>query len=121
MALQPGLFTKEIKKHSKLMDTNEVIGMIMKSDEKSNMVDVEYIDSNGSPTLKENVQVRLYGNGGDWFPNKFDLVICQQKDNNLVVVARFFSDFAAEIRSLMKLEFDKLGDIPNTVIGGLIT
>ena len=57
------------------MDTNEVIGMIMKSDEKSNMVDVEYIDSNGSPTLKENVQVRLYGNGGDWFPNKFDLVI----------------------------------------------
>lgn len=121
MAVSQNIFSSHIQKISKMSDMDNIIGKIIKSNEKSNTVEIQYLDKNGKQHTQRNVQVRLYGNGGDWFPDVNDLVICQQKDNNLVVIARFFSDFSAEIRSLMKLDCDKLLDIPNNVVGGYIT
>jgi hypothetical protein len=105
---------------ARLTDRIVTIGKVTKSDEINNMVSVQYVDKNGKSRNKDNVPVRLYGNGGDWFPSVGDLVIIEESNDDMSVIARHVGNYNMDVRSKMLLKQDIYSDSGGGTSGGYI-
>lgn len=105
---------------ARLTDRIVTIGKVTKSDEINNMVSVQYVDKNGKSRNKDNVSVRLYGNGGDWFPSVGDLVIIEESNDDMSVIARHVGNYNMDVRSKMLLKQDIYSDSGGGTSGGYI-
>lgn len=105
---------------ARAVDRVITIGKVTKSDEINNTVSVQYVDKNGKIRNKENVTVRLYGNGGDWFPSVDDYVVIEESDSDMSVVARHVGNYNMDVRSKMQLETDVFSDSNGGATGGCI-
>ena len=105
---------------ARLTDRIVTIGKVTKSDEINNMVSVQYVDKNGKSRNKDKVPVRLYGNGGDWFPSVGDLVIIEESNDDMSVIARHVGNYNMDVRSKMLLKQDIYSDSGGGTSGGYI-
>ena len=105
---------------ARAVDRVITIGRVTKSDEINNTVSVQYVDKNGKIRNKENVTVRLYGNGGDWFPSVGNYVVIEESDSDMSVVARHVGNYNMDVRSKMQLESDVYSDSGGGAMGGCI-
>lgn len=97
------------------------LGIVIRSDEMNNLVDVCFKDNIGQTQIKENVLVRLYGSGTDYFPAVNDTVVVETSGDGCVVIARHVTNYAMDVRSKMKLISDVLSEnTPYTTIGGVV-
>ena len=97
------------------------VGVVTKSDELNNTVSLYYVDKDGQKRTRDNVVVRLYGSGTDYFPAVNDSVIVEETRDTCVVIARHISNYAMDVRSKMKLVYDILSDMsPFGTVGGTI-
>ena len=92
------------------MNMINTIGVVQDSDESNNTCTVQYIDKNGNKRNRENVIVRLYGAGTDWFPSKGETVIVEETEDTCVVIARHVGNYDMDVRSKMELKQDKYSD-----------
>lgn len=87
--------------------------IVTKSDETNNTCSILYVDSNTRKKRnRDNVTVRLYGSGTDYFPKKGDAVTVQEDGDTCVVIARDVSNYAMDVLSQMKLTQDIYSDTP---------
>ncbi len=86
------------------------IGVVTDSDESNNTVSIKYIDKGGRKRNRDNVVVRLYGNGADWFPAVNDAVVVEDTGDTCVVVARHVGNYAMDVRSKRQLRQDVFSD-----------
>lgn len=105
---------------ARAVDRVITIGRVTKSDEINNTVSVQYVDKNGKIRNKENVTVRLYGNGGDLFPSVGNYVVIEESDSDMSVVARHVGNYNMDVRSKMQLESDVYSDSGGGAMGGCI-
>ena len=105
---------------ARAVDRVITIGRVTKSDEINNTVSVQYVDKNGKIRNKENVTVRLYGNGGDWFPSVSNYVVIEESDSDMSVGARHVGNYNMDVRSKMQLESDVYSDSGGGSMGGCI-
>lgn len=97
------------------------VGIITGSDESNNTCSILYIDKNGNNQNRENVVVRLYGNGADWFPAIGDTVVIEDTGDTVVVVARHVGNYSMDVRSRRQLRQDILSDTGGCqLVGGFI-
>jgi hypothetical protein len=97
------------------------IGIITDSDESNNTCSILYIDKSGSKRNRDNVVVRLYGNGADWFPAVGDTVVIEDTGDTVVVVARHVGNYSMDVRSRRQLRQDILSDAGGCqMVGGCI-
>ena len=87
-----------------------MMAVVTSSDDSNNICSVRYIDKNGNKKTRENVTVRLYGSGTDWFPAKGDTVILQESNDLCVIIARHVSNYNMDVRSKMELKQDIYSD-----------
>ena len=86
---------------------------VIKSDETNNTCSIQYVDSiTRRKRNRDNVTVRLYGSGTDYFPKKGDTVIVQEDGDTCVVIARDVSNYAMDVSAQMKLTQDIYSDAP---------
>lgn len=84
---------------------------VTKSDETNNTCSILYVDSiTHKQRNRDNVTVRLYGSGTDYFPKKGDSVIVQADGDTCVVIARDVSNYAMDVQSQMKMTQDIYSD-----------
>lgn len=86
------------------------LGIVTASDESNNTCSITYIDKNGKKRNRDNVVVRLYGNGADWFPAINDTVVIEDTGDTCVVVARHVGNYAMDVRSRRQLKQDVESD-----------
>ena len=86
------------------------IGIVTESDESNNTVSIKYVDKSGKKRNRDNVVVRLYGNGADWFPAINDAVVVEDTGDTCVVVARHVGNYAMDVRSKRQLRQDVFSD-----------
>ena len=86
------------------------IGIVTDSDESNNTCSILYIDKSGRKSNKDNVVVRLYGNGADWFPAIGDTVLIEDTGDTTVVVARHVGNYSMDVRSRRQLRQDVMSD-----------
>ena len=86
------------------------VGIVTGSDESNNTCNVLYTDKNGNSQNRDNVVIRLYGNGADWFPVIGDIVVIEDTGDTVVVVARHVGNYAMDVRSRRQLRQDVLSD-----------
>jgi hypothetical protein len=96
------------------------IGQVTKSDEINNMCSIKYIDKDGNKRNKDNVTVRLYGNGGDWFPAEDDYAVIEDNGETVVIVARHVGNYNMDVRSKLRLTKDVHSDSFGGAVGGQI-
>ena len=113
-----GLRNSVINSVARLTDRIVTIGKVTKSDEINNLVSVRYVDKNGKTRNRDNVTVRLYGNGGDWFPSVDDYVVIEESNSDFSVVARHVGNYNMDVRSRMKLASDVYSDSGGGATGG---
>ena len=113
-----GLRNSVINSVARLTDRIVTIGKVTKSDEINNLVSVRYVDKNGKTRNRDNVTVRLYGNGGDWFPSVGDYVVIEESNSDFSVVARHVGNYNMDVRSKMKLASDVYSDSSGGAMGG---
>lgn len=118
--LRSNLRNNLINSVARLTDRIVTVGKVTKSDEINNLVSVQYVDKHGKTRNKDNVTVRLYGNGGDWFPSEGDMVVIEESDGDMSVVARHVGNYNMDVRSRMKLEQDNFSDSGGGSTGGFI-
>lgn len=87
-----------------------VMAVVTSSDDANNTCSVKYIDKDGHKKTKDNVVVRLYGSGTDWFPGEGDTVILQESNDICVVIARHVGNYNMDIRSKMEMKQDVYSD-----------
>ena len=92
---------------------------IVSADEKNNTCSIRYVDINGKNRNKDNVAIRLYGSGTDYFPKNGDSVRVEEGPGTSVVIARNVSNYAMDVRSKMQLTNDIYSD-DTGAIGGCI-
>ncbi len=85
------------------------IGTVLKSDEMNNTITVEYTYNN-QVVVKDNVVVRLYGSGTDYFPDAGEKVTLEVSHDACVMIARSISSYAGAVRSKMKKSHDIYSD-----------
>ena len=86
------------------------LGVVTDSDESNNTVSVRYVDKSGKKRNRDNVVVRLYGNGADWFPAVDDTVVIEDTGDTVVVVARHVGNYSMDVRSRRQLRQDVHSD-----------
>lgn len=96
------------------------VGQVTKADEINNMCSMKYIDKDGFKRNKDNVTVRLYGNGGDWFPAVDDYVVVEDGGDTCVIVARHVGNYNMDVRSKLRLTQDIHSDSYGGSVGGQI-
>lgn len=87
-----------------------LVAEVTNTHEENNMVDIIYLDRKGNKTNKENVVVRLYGSGTDWFPSVKDKVLIEESQNTCVVIARHIGNYNMDVRSNMEIKQDIYSD-----------
>lgn len=100
--------------------TITTIGQVTKSDEINNMCSIRYIDKSGFKRNKDSVTVRLYGNGGDWFPAVDDFVVLEDSGETCTIVARHVGNYNMDVRSKLRLTKDVHSDSHGGAVGGQI-
>lgn len=105
--------------------TNELksvttLALVKKADEKNNTCDIQYVDKNGLVRNRNNVSVRLYGNGTDWFPKRGESVVVQETETTCEVIARYVQNYNMDVRARMKLKMDIYSDSSGADPGGTI-
>lgn len=96
------------------------VGVVTDSDEMNNTCSVRYVDKDGQKRNRDNVVVRLYGSGTDYFPAKDDTVVIEETGDTCVVIARHVGNYAMDVRSKMKLVKDIFSDSGGSEPGGSI-
>ena len=100
---------------------NIVQGIVTRSDSDNNIVDVKYMNMNGTLSNKVNVPVRIYFDDGvGSFPDVGDVVELQETFGSLIVTAFYEKEYRAKIRSKRELKSDLFSDSTSFVIGGVI-
>jgi len=90
---------------------SEIPALVTKADETNNTCSITYIDPNRRERRnRDNVMVRLYGSGTDYFPKKGDIVIVKEDYDTCVVIARDISNYAMDVQSKMKMTQDIYSD-----------
>jgi len=97
------------------------IGVVTSTNESNNTCGILYTDKNGKKRNMNNVVIRLYGNGADWFPSVNDTVVIEDTGDTVVVVARHVGNYAMDVRSKRQLRQDVYSDCSSgQPAGGLI-
>ena len=96
------------------------VAQVDKSDDINNICSIHYIDKDGFKRNKDNVPVRIYGSGGDWFPAVNDFVVVEDNGDTVVITARHVSNFNTDVRSKLKLTKDVHSDQCGGSTGGMI-
>lgn len=100
---------------------NSVFGIVKRSDPDNNLVDVEYMNMNGSWSNKSNVQVKNYFDDGvGSFPDVGSTVELSESFGSLVVVAYYDKNYSSNSRSKKKLVMDIFSDTQEQTAGGVI-
>ena len=98
--------------------TRRTIAKVIDANENTNFCTIVYKDQSGSVT--EMPQVAVDFRNTDWFPEKGDTVLIDMTRNSAVIVSRYTTDYASEVRSEEKLENDIMPDGDGTCVGGQI-
>lgn len=106
MAFKDMLQSNVVNPLTHATESISTVGIVTASDESNNTCSISYIDKDGKSCNKDNVAIRLYGNGADWFPKKGDHVLIQDSGDNCVVVARYVGNYAMDVRSKRQLKQD---------------
>ena len=96
------------------------IAQVTQVDEINNMCSIKYIDKSGFKRNRDNVTVRLYGTGGDWFPALDDFVIVEDNGDTCVIIARHVDNYNMDVRSKLRLTQDIHSDSFGGAVGGQI-
>ena len=91
-------------------ENSTLVAEVTATHEENNTVDISYINRKGNKTNKENVMVRLYGSGTDWFPSAKDKVLIEESQNICVVIARHIGNYNMDVRSNMEIKQDVYSD-----------
>lgn len=91
-------------------ENSTLVAEVTATHEENNTVDISYINRKGNKTNKENVMVRLYGSGTDWFPSVKDKVLIEESQNICVVIARHIGNYNMDVRSNMEIKQDIYSD-----------
>lgn len=114
-----------IKKNAVMQEINNsvpqvTIGQVLEADETNNVVSLQYVDKTGKASNKDNVTVRINGDGGGWFPKEGEMVTAEVSGDKVVVIARLFSNFNMDIRAKQQLVQDVYPDNYGGATGGCI-
>lgn len=110
MGLKSLIQDRIVNPASRINVTTKTLGIVLNSDDSNNTCKVKYVNKNGESCNKDNVTVRLYGKGTDWFPAKNDIVVIEDSGDTIVVVARYVGNYAMDVRSKRKLKKDIMSD-----------
>lgn len=102
------------------LDRISTLAKVTKADEKNNVCSIQYTDKNGRFRNKDNVSVRLYGSGTDWFPSVGDFVTVEDSNSGTVIIARHVQNYNMDVRSKMQLSKDIYSDSSGAEPGGTI-
>ena len=91
---------------------------VTKADEKNNTCSIQFVDKEGRKSNRDNVTVRLYGKGTDWFPEVDDVVEIEQGRDTLVIIARHVDNYEADVRSKQEMVQDIYSDSMGCDPGG---
>lgn len=95
-------------------------GQILDSNEKTNSCKVKYTKKDGTQEIKYNVQLVLANNGViDWFPEKGEMVLVQEKDGAIFVIGPAYDDYSSVRESIMPKK-DVLADTFGSFFGGQV-
>lgn len=110
MGLKQLLQDRVVNPATHINNSITTIGIVTESDESNNTCSVLYTDKTGNKRNRDNVVVRLYGNGADWFPAIGDTVVIEDTGDTVVVVARHVGNYSMDVRSRRQLRQDILSD-----------
>jgi len=110
MELKNILQNRIVNPTARINNVITTIGVVTDSDESNNTCNIFYIDKSGCKRNKDNVVVRLYGSGADWFPKVGDAVVVEDSGDTVVVVARHVGNYSMDVRSKRQLRQDVLSD-----------
>ena len=89
---------------------NLVTGLVLGSDSANNVCSIRYTNKTGNICNKENVPIRLYGNGTDWFPTTGEMVLVEDNGSTCTVIARYVGNYSMDVRSKLQLRQDVQSD-----------
>lgn len=104
------LINKVVSPITYVNETFHTTALVIKADDKNNCCDIRYLNKYGILQERENVNVRISGNGMDWFPVVEDYVIVEISRDSCVIVARSVSNYNMDVRSKMELKQDIFSD-----------
>lgn len=110
MTMRQQIIDKLISPITYVNELSCTTAVVTKSDDKNNCCDIRFLNKYGIQESRENVNVRLTGNGMDWFPVKDDYVTIELGRDTCVIVARSISNYNMEVRSKMELKQDIFSD-----------
>lgn len=120
MSLKDILQDRIVNPVARSVSTITTVGVVTDSDENNNTCSVQYVDKEGKKRNKNNVAVRLYGSGTDWFPAVDDNVVIEDSDDACIIIARHVSNYNIDVRSRMALQNDVFSDGEGSWLGGQI-
>ena len=108
-----------IQKQSHDLESHQTYALVTKSDDMNNVCSIQFVDG-GFLRNRDNVPVKIYGNGMDWFPSKGDWVVVAYNRNIYEIVSRGDS-FSQDIRPDMRFGQDRLSEGIGGTPGGTCT
>ena len=88
------------------------------ADEKNNMCSIVYVDKDGKPSNKNNVQVRLTS-ANTWFPKAGDKVVVEDRGDLVSILGPAVHNYATELRERNKPRCD-IHPEPSGCVGGCV-
>lgn len=88
------------------MEFRQTVAKVRRSDSMNNVCDIQIVDGRNI----DNVPVKIYGDGMDWFPQVGEWVMVHTGRQMVEIVSRFVGNFGADILPDMALNEDKFSD-----------
>ena len=96
----------EIQKTSHDLEPIQTVAKVLRSDHMNNVCDIQFVDGRN----RDNVPVRVYGDGMDWFPQEDDLVMVYYGRDVIEIISRVVTNFGRDILPDMSFDKDKFSD-----------
>jgi len=113
------ILNKKIQKQTHDLESHMIIARVLQSDPMNNVCTIQFVDD-GKLCNKDNVSVRIYGTGMDWFPLEGDWVKVEYSRNICEIVARA-DNFSTDIRPDTYFGQDRLSEGIGGTPGGSCT
>lgn len=111
------LIDKKIQRISHDMEFRQTVAKVRRSDSMNNVCDIQFVDGRNV----DNVPVKVYGDGMDWFPQVDEWVMVHVGRHMTEIVSRHVGNFGADILPGMALLMDKFSDFSGGPVGSTCT
>jgi len=109
--------TTESQKTLDTYNLQQTFAVVTKSDSMNNVCSIQFVDG-GHIRNRDNVPVKIYGSGMDWFPEKGETVEILYSSTICEITGRF-ANFIRDLKPDTLVEQDRLSDGIGGAPGGV--